>query len=127
MTSPTSRQLPDTSTVSAPEEAQTGIEISQFLDKVYRLSREDEHKAVDAVYNFMDDLLLAGRFSACDETLKRAAPENFTLAVAISFLIVTRRANSKLPERDAFFTRAEAVFVEGREAAEIKSALRNYR
>jgi hypothetical protein len=103
------------------------IDLALFLAKVYRLSREDEHKAVDAVYDFMDDLLLDGNFLASDEALSWADPQKLTLAVAISFLIVTRRAEGNLPGRAKFLACAEAAFAKGNEAAEIKRALRNYR
>jgi hypothetical protein len=101
------------------------LKVARFLERVYRRSSTDEHAAVDAVYDFMDDCLLEGDFSACDAALEGAVPERFPLSVIISFLIVTARAAKWLHERDSFYSRAAAT-VKRRDGAEAAQALRKY-
>lgn len=80
-------------------------DVAIFLETVYSLSRVNEHKAVDEIYNFIDNCLSEGEFDICDAALRSMAPERIPLSAAISFLIVTRKANCRLPAREVFFNR----------------------
>jgi hypothetical protein len=102
------------------------VDVALFLEAVYRLGGRDEHGAVDAVYNFMDDCLQEQEFDICDAALKSAAPEKIPLSVTISFLIVTRRAKPRLPGREVFYARALNAWTAGKDAAENTRALRKY-
>jgi hypothetical protein len=96
--------------------------IAHFLVRLYEATSEDEHPAVDEVFNFMDDHLLAGRFSVCDLALATIDPDKLLPSVVVSLLMVTRRAKEKLPSRQAFLSRAVAA-VAGRDGLEEAEAL----
>jgi hypothetical protein len=86
------------------------LDVALFLDKVYDQCSRDEQEAVDAVYDFMDDCLLDGDFSACDAALLSANPEKLLHSVILSFLIVTQRAKGKLTKsRPIFYDRSFAA------------------
>jgi hypothetical protein len=86
------------------------LDVALFLDKVYRLCGSDEHAAVDAVYDFMDDCLLDGDFTACDAALLSAEPQKMLDSVILSFLIVTQRAKERLVRsRPTFYSRSLAA------------------
>lgn len=99
------------------EEAQ----VSRFLARLYSVAKLDEHRAVDEVFNFMDDHLLADRFSLCELALRRVEPALVPSSALVSFLMVSLRAKPRLSSsRPAFLAKAiEAVTArEGREQAE---------
>lgn len=102
-------------------------DVAIFLEKVYSLSSVNEHKAVDEVYDFIDECLLDGDFSLCEAALNSAAPGKMSLSAAISLLIVTRRAKPRLPAREAFFTRALNALSNRPSAMADALALRKYR
>jgi hypothetical protein len=86
------------------------LDVALFLEKVYRLCGGDERGAVDAVYDFMDDCLLDGDFTACDAAFLSADPARMRDSVIVSFLIVTQRAKGLLARsRRAFYDRSVAV------------------
>jgi hypothetical protein len=68
--------------------------VDEFIEKLYRLSQENEGKAIDAIYDFMDDNLRAGSFAICAEALTKIEPTRITGAGILSFLIVTRRGKT---------------------------------
>jgi hypothetical protein len=97
------------------------VTIVEILNLIYRRSEEnDEHRAVDDVFDFMDDNLLAGNFRACDETLRLAQPSKLLPSVVVSFLMVTRRAKPYLPSRKDFIDAAvnDLALKRGKEQAE---------
>jgi hypothetical protein len=99
------------------------LDVALFLEKVYHLSDQDEHGAVDAVYNFMDDCLLDSDFTACHAALLSAVPERLRDSVILSFLIVTQRAKGKLAKsRAGFYDRAFAT-VSARDGAKYAEKL----
>jgi hypothetical protein len=55
--------------------------------------------ALDLVFDRLDDLLLEGRFDACDAILRAVAPSQLPPVVAAGFLAATRAADDRL--RDA--------------------------
>ena len=94
--------------------------LATFLSSIYRLATISEFKAVDAIYDFIDDRLLAGEFSTCDLVLREIDPARLLPSCIISVLIVTRRAKEKLSEsRSAFVAKSLAVLarLEGPEEA----------
>jgi len=88
----------------------SSLDIATFFHRLSVLSRDSEHKAVDAVYNFIDDLLQKNDFESCDDVLAMAQPSNLLLSVVISFLIVTRRAKPKLNARAQFLDRSQQFY-----------------
>lgn len=102
------------------------IDVETFLDELYRLAESDEHKAVDAVYDFVDECLLNGNFSLCDAALDAAMPERMSPAAVIAFLLITRRAKSRLRAREGFFARALDSLNKDPAAAEDALVLRKY-
>lgn len=83
------------------------VDVPRFLERVY--SAADEHRAADEIYQFMDDLLLAGWFDICNAVLRAADPKRLAASSIISFLVVTKRATAKLPARALFVVRSSSV------------------
>lgn len=103
------------------------LDIATFLDTVYRLSHSDEHKAVDAVFDFMDDRLLEDDFSACDCALDAIEPCKLGQSLVVSFLMVTRRAKESLPARATFLARAMECLGKDRGPEQAERLLGKYR
>lgn len=107
---------------------QTEEEILRFLTRIYELSAlNDEEKAVDEVFNFMDDHLRAKQFATCAEALRRVEPARVLPSLIVSFLMVTNRAKGKLPSRADFHLRSMAAVAKLRCQAEAESLLGKYR
>jgi hypothetical protein len=84
-------------------------QVDCFLGRLYQATGKDEHQAVDEVFNFMDDQLIAGRFSTCDLVLARVDPERLLPSGVVSLLMVTQRAKGLLPTRPLFLSRGIAA------------------
>ena len=70
------------------------MKIAEVLNRIYRMSEEnDEHNAIDVVFDFMDDNLLAGNLEVCEDTLKQANVNKLLPSLIIPFLMATRRQN----------------------------------
>src|SRR5204863_8856403 len=98
------------------------------LSRLYKLSAaNDEDKAVDEVFNFVDDHLKDGQFATCAEAMRRVQPERILPSLIVSFLMVTNRAKGKLPSRADFHSRSMAAVAKLRSQAEAERLLGKYR
>ena len=98
-----------------------------FLKRLYEATRRDEHKAVDEVFEFMDDHLLAGQLTVCEQVFEQADPYELASSGVVSLLMVTQRAKGKIPSRAAFIARAEEAIARKEGLAEAKALLGKYR
>jgi hypothetical protein len=84
-----------------------------WLDEVYSLvDRGETERAVDELFEQLDDLLLAGDFESCDRALgcmDEARLDSYTLIAALS---VTLMAAAKLPRRNEFVRRTRRRLAE---------------
>jgi hypothetical protein len=101
--------------------------VNAFINRLHEATVMDEHAAVDEVFNFLDDLLLAGKFEVCDRALAWTDPSSLHPSSVVAFLMVTLRAKGRLPARADFLTRGISAISrkEGRKEAE--ALLGNYR
>jgi hypothetical protein len=79
--------------------------VNGFLAQLYEATLMDEHLAVDKIFDFMDEQLLAGHFSVCDQTLAVVDPARLLPSAVVSLLMVTLRAKNELPSRTRFLSR----------------------
>ena len=101
--------------------------VTNFLTRLYIASNKDEHLAVDEVFNFMDDSLLAGEFSVCERVFEHADPDYLASSGVVSLLMVTQRAKGKIRSRSAFIARAEDAIARKEGVVEAKALLEKYR
>jgi hypothetical protein len=74
--------------------------------------------ALDLVFDRLDDLLLEGRFDACDATLRAVAPSQLPPVVAAGFLAATRAADDRLRDARALLRERIVETSRGRMSAE---------
>ncbi len=101
--------------------------VTNFLTRLYKKSGKDEHLAVDEVFGFMDDSLLAGDFSVCERVFEQVDPNELAPSGVVSLLMVTQRAKEKIRSRSAFITRAEDAIARREGMEEAKALLEKYR
>lgn len=102
--------------------------VVRFLEKLYSLAKVDEQTAIDAVYDFMDDRLLAGEFGTCEDTLEAVHPKKLPHSLIVSFLIVTQRAKERLDGgRISFYQKAMAFVTDKYGPDYAEKLLGNYR
>lgn len=65
------------------------------------------HKALDVIFDVIDDHLLAGEFQKVDDALKGLDPTTLPIQLRIGVLTITLYANDRLPSRAEFFSRVE--------------------
>ena len=81
-----------------------------WLDDVYSLVQQKrQRKAVDILYEKVDDLLIAGEFKRCDELLRTIDLSRLDTNLIVSVLAMTKSAASDLPCRPNFLARARSV------------------
>ena len=79
-----------------------------FLDGLYRRTAAGEvPAAMDSVVEFVDELLNAGRFAACDRLLRMVDSTRLPSSLRRAFLMVTYPAKAELPSRAAFWAAAK--------------------
>ena len=66
------------------------------------VKRDQIDKAMDLLYDSIDDLLLASEFNKVNRILITLMKENYNLAILIGALTITLPFQSKLEERDKF-------------------------
>lgn len=72
-------------------------------------------ETLDRVYDAIDGKFLAGDFDQVDRFLKNVRVHDIHTDILLSILTVTLAAKSKLPAREAFMARAEAIIRERHE------------
>lgn len=90
-------------------------EISAFLDTVYDLSAQEKTDcAIDVIFNYMNNLLVEGKFEFCDRILSEVALTRIPPVLMISFLTITAAAKPKLKNRHRFFSIVQRLIVQER-------------
>jgi hypothetical protein len=90
-------------------------EVSAFLAEISRLAAAaQEDAAMDAIFDHVNALLMAGQFARCDELLRLIDVDKVPPVLLISFLTITAPAKDKLAERGHFYDRAKAEIVRRR-------------
>jgi hypothetical protein len=71
----------------------------------------DKDKQLNEVFDRLDDLLLAGRFSEVDDILRMVDVANELLAVLLVYLTSTAEAKPKLSARSDFYQAVASRFI----------------
>ena len=80
--------------------------------------------SIDAVYDWLDELLLAEKFAEVDAILKRAEPVSFKDITMLAFATITLSARDRLSEHAGYVARARAALVSrGRTPEDINDML----
>jgi len=109
-----------TSASFAQEDGSAG-ETSAFLDTVYDLARSGkEELAIDVIFEYMNGLLVQGKFGTCDRILAEVDIGRIPPVLMVSFLTITAAAAPRLKNRRRFhqFVRALVARERGEKAAE---------
>jgi hypothetical protein len=107
--------LSDASQASAAKPEIQDDYLNTFLAAVYALDRAGQTRlAIDQVLDYIDDLLLGGRFDECDAAMEAVDPQRLTDPLIVSFLGITLGARTQLRARVSFFTAAQNVIAERR-------------
>jgi len=100
--SSTLRALPDGSQPDSHEPE--ADEIQLFLDRICALIQNDEpRRAIDAIFQEVNSLLVASRFDDCDQLLRRIDLDRIPPLLLASFLTITVAAKEQLPTRAEFY------------------------
>jgi hypothetical protein len=62
---------------------------------------------LDAIYNNIDDMLLAGKFSTVDNLLISTDCDKHSVDMLLALLTITYAARQHLPHRQEFYTMVE--------------------
>jgi len=71
---------------------------------------ETEDRAIDKLYEEIDDLLLAGKFDEVNARLLRVKPGELEPLIALGWLTITFAAKHKLSNRSVYYDRVEMNF-----------------
>jgi hypothetical protein len=84
-------------------------------------------RKLDAIFDAVDGLLLAGEYELVDAMLKGSDPEKMEVVRIISLLSLTRPAENKLPSRDEFFKKSwEVIEKRGRDVKKLLGGLEHW-
>ena len=84
-----------------------------WLDEVYSLTARGEiDSAIDVLFDHVDDLLLEGDFSTCNELLIAVDLKRLDTNLLIAILSITLSASEKLPNRTLLVSRVEKRLAE---------------
>lgn len=87
-----------------------------FLRRASELEQTvDLGAALDVIYDSVDELMRAGRFSELDRILRRVNPREYSTDILIAVLTGTLPGRSHLPSRDALRTAIEQTLRERNE------------
>jgi hypothetical protein len=108
------------------EEPTASGEDSWFEGVLALNDRGEPAKALDLVYDKIEDWLHDGKFAECDAFLRRLNVESLPVRIVYAIAINTRMAADKLPHRSEFFERAwKTLERHGRDAKRLLGGLRN--
>lgn len=98
----------------------TQHEIDVFLDSAYLVSKTSVDRALDIIFNTIDDLLLDDKFDICNQILESVWVDVFDLDLLLGFLTITFAAKSHLKCRERFFERVydKCLLEEGKKHTE---------
>ena len=99
------RQLRGDDALGSPDEKED--EVQSFLNHLDDLIQNEEpRRAIDAIFQQFNALLLAGNFDLCDKILAKVDLERVPPLLLASFLTITAAAKDKLPYRATFYREA---------------------
>lgn len=76
-----------------------------FLDEVVRLDVHSRSRAIDYVYDCIDNALLSDNFEWVNSVLDLINAHKYSISVLLSFLTVTRPSQNRLSSRVPIFNR----------------------
>jgi hypothetical protein len=98
----------DAGEIFQPHEARAPARFEDWLDDVYAfVAAKDDERAVELVFDTIDDLLLEGRFQVCDDTLRAVDVERLNPTLLLALLSITLAAKDRLHGREALLKRIE--------------------
>lgn len=77
---------------------------TSMWSKIY--NEADVDKAIDILFEYVDDLLLAGEFAEVDEFLQAARMSELSKTLIVATLSITLAAKDKLHSREGFYYQA---------------------
>jgi len=82
-----------------------------FAEALEACALGNQDKALDIVYDIVDNMLLSARFDDADQALREIDVPNTPIVILVGLLTITLLANDRLPSRSAFFeaVRAECI------------------
>jgi hypothetical protein len=84
---------------------------SGILNQIYELQKAAKtDRAIDLLFEKIDDLLSAGTFSVCDSVLDKADLRKLDVDLTVAFLVITLPAKKRLERRAKFFNKARKAF-----------------
>jgi len=82
--------------------------VEDFLDRARRLDELGRiDSALDVVYNYIDEMLLAGKFSELDDRLSSTECDEYSVDLLLALLTITYAAKRHLPHRQRFYAQVE--------------------
>lgn len=79
-----------------------------WLDDVYsKVAAGVPDDAIDILFDHIDDLLIEGRFSECEDVLMMIDPKRLDTNLLVAALSITKAAADRLPSRVRFVQRVE--------------------
>ncbi|MCU0654747.1 MAG: DEAD/DEAH box helicase family protein [Polyangiaceae bacterium] len=85
-----------------------------FLEELYALDPQSPRKALQLVFDRLDDALQEENFTFCDRMLEQAAPERLSVTAALGFLSATLGARDRLTKRESYARRLREVLQKSR-------------
>ncbi len=82
--------------------------MENFLNKLYSLDRLDKDRALDLLFETMDEFMWDGRFDVVDKLLQGFDINKCSLTLAVGMLSITLAAKDELPSRAALW---DAVYL----------------
>jgi len=83
------------------------MQSDDWLESLYAIENADE--GLDAVFNHIDDLMLAGEFSEVDSILENVDPNRLQIDVLLGFLTITLPVKNKLRNRSRIWREAKEI------------------
>lgn len=83
------------------------------LDLVYVENLEGPHRAMDALFDYIDDLCIAGNFDTVDKFVAESETEieNLSTQILVGVLSITHPARSKLTNRKSLISACRVKFL----------------
>ena len=102
------------------------IDLSARFAEARRIESEGNISgALDIVYRSLDNTLRLGNFRVLDEFIRKLKPEELSIDMIISVLVLSRPASDEIKSREDFFERAwKSVESRKRNARELLGGLR---
>lgn len=103
-------------------------EISEFLNKVYTLSDEDNtHDALDLIFEDFDSLMWEGEFMGIAEILDRMETDKVNTSIALGFLCGCSPGRHHIPNWDETVKKVEKYLIKKRGQKVADNLLQGYK